>query len=261
MANKELRFNRILLKLSGEALGDKDGNGISAAAVASIIDEIIPLHTAGIQIAIVVGAGNLFRGQENLVPPAVKNKKDILTSIAVKGTSTHGFGRATGDYMGMLATVMNALALQNQFEHKGIHTRMQSAITMQEVCEPFILRRAIRHLEKNRIVIFGAGTGHPFFTTDTAAALRAIEIGADVIIKATKVDGIYDSDPKTNPLAQRFETISYMDVIERGLKVMDATAISLCMDNALPIIIFDFFQNGNLVKIINGEKIGSFVGG
>jgi uridylate kinase len=203
-----------------------------------LASEIREIHEKGVQIAIVLGGGNIFRG--------------------IKG-ATKGMDRASADYMGMLATVLNCLALQDALEHEGVNTRVQSAIEMQELAEPYIRRRAVRHLEKNRVVIFGGGTGNPYFTTDTTAALRAMEVGSEVVLKATKVDGIYDADPKENPKAQRFAQVSYIEVLQRGLKVMDSTAISLCMDNQLPIIVFDLNSHGALKKVVEGEAVGTLV--
>jgi uridylate kinase len=200
--------------------------------------EIKEIQKKGVQIGIVIGGGNIFRG--------------------IKG-ATKGMDRASADYMGMLATVLNCLALQDALEHEGVHTRVQSAIEMQELAEPYIRRRAIRHLEKNRVVIFGAGTGNPYFTTDTTAALRAMEVGSEVVLKATRVDGVYDADPYENPKAKRFEDVSYIEVLQRGLKVMDSTAISLCMDNQLPIIVFDLNQKGALEAVVDGKAIGTLV--
>jgi uridylate kinase len=233
-------YRRILLKLSGEALAGGQGYGIDPEVLTRIGDEVKGIVGLGVQVAIVIGGGNIFRG------------------IAA---SAGGMERATADYMGMLATVINALALQDALEKAGLQTRVQSAIEMRALCEPYIRRRAIRHLEKERVVIFAAGTGNPFFTTDTAAALRAVEIGAELILKATKVDGIYSADPIQNKGAQRLARVSYIDVLNRGLKVMDATAISLCMDNKLPIAIFDLSKRGNIRRIVNGEAVGSLVTG
>jgi len=233
------RYGRILLKLSGEALGGQTGGvSISAEAVQDMAQQIREVRELGVQVVVVVGGGNIFRG--------------------LKG-SERGIERATGDYMGMLATVINALALQDALEKIGVATRVQSAITMAQVAEPFIRRRAVRHLEKGRVVIFGGGTGNPYFSTDTAAALRANEIGAEVILKATKVDGIYDSDPKTNVKAKRFSQITYLEALQRQLKVMDSTAFSLCMDNKMPIIVFDLFRPHNLKRVVFGEKVGTLV--
>lgn len=237
-ASKRPRFSRILLKLSGESLGDARGMGISAHAVSHMAKQIFEVRALGVQVVIVVGGGNIFRGLAG---------------------SEHGIERATGDYMGMLATVINALALQDALEKLGCPTRVQSAIAMAQVAEPFIRRRAVRHMEKKRVVIFGGGTGNPYFSTDTAAALRANEIGAEVILKATKVDGIYDSDPKKNPGAKRFAEITYLDALQRQLKVMDSTAFSLCMDNKMPIIVFDFSKPHNLKRVVLGEKVGTLV--
>ena len=232
------KFSRILLKLSGEALGGESGVGISAEAVQSMAQQIREVRELGVQVVVVVGGGNIFRG---------------LTG------SKRGIERATGDYMGMLATIINSLALQDALEKLGCPTRVQSAIAMAQIAEQFIRRRAVRHLEKGRVVIFGGGTGNPYFSTDTAAALRANEIGAEVILKATKVDGIYDSDPKKNPTAKRFAQISYLDALQRRLQVMDSTAFSLCLDNKMPIIVFDFFKAHNLKRVVLGEKIGTLV--
>ena len=235
---KKPKFSRVLLKLSGESLGDSKGSGISPEAVHHMAKQVSEVRELGVQTVVVVGGGNIFRGLQG---------------------SEGGIERATGDYMGMLATVINALALQDALEKLGCPTRVMSAITMSQVAEPFIRRRAVRHMEKNRVVIFGGGTGNPYFSTDTAAALRANEIGAEVILKATKVDGIYDSDPKKNPHAKRFPEISYIDALQRQLKVMDSTAFSLCMDNKMPIIVFDFSKPHNLKKVVLGEKIGTLV--
>ena len=232
------KYGRILLKLSGEALGGESGVGISPEAVRDMARQIGEVREFGVQVVVVVGGGNIFRG--------------------LKG-SERGVERATGDYMGMLATVINALALQDALEKIGVATRVQSAITMAQVAEPFIRRRAVRHLEKGRVVIFGGGTGNPYFSTDTAAALRANEIGAEVILKATKVDGIYDSDPKLNPDAKRYAQIKYLDALQKQLKVMDSTAFSLCMDNKMPIIVFDLFRPHNLKRVVMGEKVGTLV--
>lgn len=232
------KYRRILLKLSGEALGGETGVSISAEAVQDMARQIREVRELGVQVVVVVGGGNIFRG--------------------LKG-SERGIERATGDYMGMLATVINALALQDALEKIGVATRVQSAISMAQVAEPFIRRRAVRHLEKGRVVIFGGGTGNPYFSTDTAAALRANEIGAEVILKATKVDGIYDSDPKVNSKAKRFAQITYLDALQRQLKVMDSTAFSLCMDNKMPIIVFDLFRPHNLKRVVSGEKVGTLV--
>ena len=223
-------FKRILLKLSGEALAASQGFGVDSSRIHEIAAELADLHSLEVQIAIVVGGGNFFR-----------------------------MDRVSADHMGMLATVINALALQDALEKQGVYTRVQSAIEMNQVAEPFIRRRAIRHLEKGRIVIFAGGTGNPYFSTDTAASLRAMEIKADAILKATKVDGIYDADPMLVKDAKKFNEITYMDVLKKGLKVMDATAISLCKENNLPIIIFNLNQRGNIRKVLTGEKIGSLV--
>jgi len=234
------KFKRILLKISGEAMMGEKGYGIDSTTADFIAQEIKGAVSEGVQIAVVVGGGNIFRGVE---------------------ASVQGMERTSADYMGMLATVINALALQNSLEKKGVPTRVQSAIEMKELAEPYIRRRAIRHLEKGRTVIFAAGTGNPYFTTDTAAALRAMEIGADAILKATKVDGIYSSDPVKDPKAKKYETVTYIDVLKKGLSVMDSAAISLCMDNHLPIIVFSLRGKGNIRKIIEGKKIGTLVKG
>jgi uridylate kinase len=234
------KYRRVLLKLSGEALGGESGVGISPESIHDVARQIGEVRELGVELVIVVGGGNIFRG---------------LTG------SERGIERATGDYMGMLATIINALALQDALEKNGVPTRVQSAISMAQVAEPFIRRRAVRHLEKGRVVIFGGGTGNPYFSTDTAAALRANEIGAEVILKTTKVDGIYDSDPKKNPKATRFECISYIDALQRQLKVMDSTAFSLCMDNKMPLIVFDLFKPHNLRRVVLGEHVGTIVTG
>ncbi|MCH2533192.1 MAG: UMP kinase [Bdellovibrionales bacterium] len=231
-------YKRVLLKLSGEALAGEQGHGIDVDVLSHVAKEVKAIHEQGVQIGIVIGGGNIFRGV---------------------AASAKGMDRASSDYMGMLATCINALALQDAFEHVKIQTRVQSAIDMAEIAEPYIRRRAIRHLEKNRVVIFGAGTGNPYFTTDTAAALRAMEINAEVILKATKVDGIYDKDPMQHADAVKFDELSYIEVLKQGLKVMDSTAISLCMDNKLPIITFNLKNEGNVAKVVNGEKIGTLV--
>ncbi len=233
-----LAYQRIVLKLSGESLQGPQGFGIHAETVVNVAREVKEVAALGVQIAIMVGGGNIFRGMRQ-------------KSLAID--------RATGDYMGMLATVINGMALQDALEKQGCFTRLMSAIEMHQVAEPFIRRRATRHLEKGRIVIFAGGTGNPYFSTDTAAALRAMEIKAQVILKATRVDGIYDADPEKVPGARMFERISYLDVIQKGLSVMDSTAISLCMDNQLPIIIFNLNVPGNIKRVVLGEKVGSTV--
>ena len=235
---EEYRYKRVLLKLSGEALAGDLGYGIDPKVVDSLADEIADVVHDGVQLAIVVGGGNIFRG--------------------VSG-ATDGMDRAQADYIGMLATVMNALALQDAFERHGIFSRVQSAINMQEVSEPYIRRRAIRHLEKGRVVILAAGTGNPYFTTDTTAALRACELDVDVLMKATKVDGVYDSDPVKNSDAKRYDRISYMEVLSQGLNVMDSTATSLCMDNKVPMIVFDLTVQGNIARALKGEDVGTTV--
>jgi uridylate kinase len=240
MKSQKSKFKRVLLKLSGEALmGDKNF-GIDQKVLQFIADELKKISRLQVEIAIVIGGGNIFRGLE---------------------ASAEGMERTSADYMGMLATVLNALAVQNALETNGMPSRVQSAIEMQELAEPYIRRRAVRHLEKGRFVIFAAGTGNPYFTTDTAAALRAVEIGADIIIKATNVDGVYSSDPVKNPRAKKYSEISYIDVLKKGLKVMDSTAISLCMDNNLPITVFSLMKKGNIKKVLEGKKIGTLVRG
>jgi uridylate kinase len=231
-------YKRVLLKLSGEALMGEQNYGIDPAVATQIAKDISEIQSMGVETAIVIGGGNIFRGV---------------------AASARGMDRATADYMGMLGTVINALALQDALEQQGVSTRVVTAIEMRAVAEPFIRRRAIRHLEKGRVVVFGGGTGNPYFSTDTAAALRAMEIRAEVILKGTKVDGIYDADPMLSPDATRFDRISYLQVLEHGLKVMDATAISLCMDNKLPIVVFNLRTPGNIKRAIAGEPIGSLV--
>ena len=232
------RYARVLLKLSGEALMGEQQFGIDPAVTNQIAKDIAEIQGLGVQVAVVIGGGNLFRGL---------------------AASAKGMDRATADYMGMLATVINGLAMQDALEHVGINTRVASAIEMRAVAEPFIRRRAVRHLEKGRVVVFAAGTGNPYFTTDTAAALRAMEMKADVILKGTKVDGIYTADPMLNPDATKYDNISYLQVLAKGLKVMDATAISLCMDNKLPIVVFNLRTRGNLRRVIMGEPVGTTV--
>lgn len=235
-----LRFNRVLLKLSGEALMGSAGYGIDPVVLESLARQIRDVRQLGVEFAIVVGGGNIFRGL---------------------AASAKGMDRAQADYMGMLATVMNSLALQDALERQGVFTRVMSAISMSEVAEPYIRRRATRHMEKGRVVILAAGTGNPYFTTDTTAALRALEIGADVVMKATKVDGVYDADPKKNPSAVRFDELTYIDVLNRGLQVMDSTAVSLCMDNKLPILVFNMEVEGNIERALKGEPVGTIVRG
>jgi len=234
----EAAYGRILLKLSGEALMGDKAFGIEEDVVAKIADELGEVHGLGVQTAVVIGGGNIIRGL---------------------AASHRGIERVTGDYMGMLATLINALALQDALEKRGVSTRVQTAIEMREVAEPFIRRRAIRHLEKGRLVIFAAGTGNPFFTTDTAAALRANEIHADVVLKATKVEGVYDADPEKDPAASLLPELTYQEVLERDLKVMDAAAISLCRDNGIPIVVFNLFEHGNIRRVVSGERVGSVV--
>ena len=238
MSEYPYTYKRVLLKLSGEALQGGQGYGIDPKVITQIATQIHEIVENGIELCITVGGGNIFRG---------------LAGAA------EGMDRAQADYIGMLATVMNALALQEGLERAGVYTRVQSAINMQEVAEPYIRRRAVRHLEKGRVVIFAGGTGNPYFTTDTTAALRACEVGAQAILKATQVDGIYDSDPRTNPAAKRFDTISYLDVISRELNVMDSTAITLCKDNGIPIIVFNLHAQGNIDRVLRGEPVGTVV--
>ncbi|MBM4140056.1 MAG: UMP kinase [Nitrospira sp.] len=237
---KGLKYKRILLKISGEAMMGDRKYGIDSSTVDYMAKEIKEALSKGVEVAIVIGGGNIFRGSE---------------------ASVEGIERASADYMGMLATIINALALQNSLEKHGVPTRVQSAIEMKELAEPYIRRKAIRHLEKGRAVIFAAGTGNPYFTTDTAAALRAIEIDADVILKATKVDGIYSSDPVKNPSAKKYSTVTYIDMLTKGLSVMDSTAITLCMENNIPILVFNLKGKGNIRKIIEGKKLGTLVRG
>lgn len=233
-----LLYKRVLLKLSGESLmGDKEF-GIDPSALDGFADQVLEAHKLGIQIGIVIGGGNIFRGVQ---------------------ASAHGIHKVSGDQMGMLATVINSIAFQNTLEDKGVHTRLQTAIKMEQIAEPFIRRRAIRHLEKGRVVIFGAGTGNPYFTTDTAAVLRAIEIEADLVVKGTRVNGVYDSDPEKNPDAKFFETITFKEVIEKDLRVMDHTAITLCHENHLPLKVINMNQKGNLIKMLKGEQIGTSI--
>ncbi|MEI7848044.1 MAG: UMP kinase [Chloroflexota bacterium] len=234
----ELKYKRILLKLSGEAMGGENGTGINISEAEAIAGRVKDVYEMGVEVAIVIGAGNLWRGTQGLV---------------------RGMDRATADYMGMLGTMMNALALMDALERAKVFTRVMSAIEMRAIAEPYIRRRAIRHLEKGRVVIFGAGTGNPFFTTDTAAALRATEIDADVVIKATKVDGVYDDDPKKNPNAVRFDELTYIDVLNRGLKVMDSTAITHCMEHSIPILVLNLWDKAALTSALYGEKIGTIV--
>lgn len=235
---KEPKFKRILLKLSGESLMGDQGFGIDAKVLNFFSEEVKQVHDIGVEVGIVIGGGNIYRGLS---------------------ASDQGIDRVTGDHMGMLATMINSLALQNAIEQKGIYTRLMAAIQMSQIAEPYIRRRAIRHLEKGRVLIFGAGTGHPYFSTDTAASLRAVEINADVIIKGTRVDGVYDSDPEKNPDAFRFENISYIDILKKNLRVMDLTAISLCQENNLPIVVFNMDVPGNLLKLVTGENIGTII--
>jgi len=238
--NMDLKYKRILLKVSGEALGGGQGYGIDPEVIRFIASEIEAVHALGVQVAVVVGGGNIFRG---------------LAATAA------GMDRAIADYMGMLATVLNGLALQDALEKRWVDTRVQSAIEVRQVAEPFIRRRAVRHLEKGRVVIFVGGTGNPYFSTDTAAALRAIEIGAEVVFKATKVDGVYTADPLTDATAQKFEELSYIEVLSKELKVMDSTAISLCMDNRFPIVVFNLHEQGRLKGLVLGERVGTIVKG
>lgn len=232
------KYKRVLLKLSGESLMGPKGYGIDHDVVREIAKEIKEIQALGVELAIVIGGGNIFRGVSE---------------------EAGGMDRASADYVGMLATIMNSMALQDSLEKQEVHTRVLSAIEIQKVVEPYIRRRATRHLEKKRVIILAAGTGNPFFSTDTAAALRAVEIKAEVILKATKVDGVYDSDPKKHKDAKRFSDLSYLDVLNRNLKVMDSTSISLCMDNKIPIIVFDLFKRGNMQRVILGEEIGTVI--
>jgi len=240
MAASDPHYRRILLKLSGEALAGNQGYGIDPGVIGKIAQEIKDVTDLGVQVALVIGGGNIFRGV---------------------AAASKGMDRASADYMGMLATVMNSLAMQDALEQVGILTRVLSAIEMREVAEPYIRRRAIRHLEKGRVVIFAAGTGNPYFTTDTAASLRAMEINADIILKATKVDGVYSADPKKDHDAVKYTTLTYLEVLKKGLQVMDATATSLCMDNDLPIMVFDLTVDGNIMRAVKGEDIGTIVKG
>ncbi len=240
MAGAQPKYRRILLKLSGEALAGGQGYGIDPEVISGIASEVKEVVDLGVQVALVIGGGNIFRGV---------------------AAASRGMDRSSADYMGMLATVMNSLAMQDALEKLGARTRVQSAIEMQEVAEPYIRRRAMRHLEKGRVVIFAAGTGNPFFTTDTAASLRAMEIGAEIILKATKVDGVYSADPFKDKDAVKYSTLTYLEVLKKGLQVMDATATSLCMDNNLPIIVFDLTRRGNIQKVVLGEDIGTIVKG
>lgn len=237
---EQSKYKRVLLKLSGEVLGGSQGYGIDPEVITGIALEIKDVVTSGVELALVIGGGNIFRGL---------------------AASSKGMDRASADYMGMLATMINALAMQDALEQIGVDTRVQSAIAMQAVAEPYIRRKAVRHLEKGRVVIFGAGTGNPYFTTDTAASLRAMEINAEVILKGTKVDGVYSADPKKDPAAVKYLTLSYLEVLKKGLAVMDATATSLCMDNNLPIIVFDVGVSGNVKRVVMGEEIGTMVKG
>ncbi len=232
------RYHRVLLKLSGEMLAGDAGFGFDSAIISRLADEVKSIRQLGVEVGLVIGGGNIFRGVQ---------------------ADSQGLDRVAGDYMGMLATAINALALQAALESRGMATRVLSAIEMRQIAEPYIRRRAVRHLEKGRVVVFACGTGNPYFTTDTAASLRAMEIGADVLIKGTKVDGVYDSDPKKNPSAKKYEVLSFMTVLQNRLKVMDAAAISLCMDNELPIVVFDVGVDGGLKKLVMGEPIGTLV--
>ncbi len=232
------KYKRVLLKLSGEALQGSGQFGINSDVIEYVSEEIRTLYSLGVETAIVIGGGNIFRGVSS---------------------SSKGMDRSTADYMGMLATVINALALQDFLERKGLPTRIQTALEIKQVAEPFIKRKAIRHLEKGRIVIFASGTGNPFFTTDTAATLRALQMGADIIMKATKVDGIYDKDPVKNKDASKFSELTYMEILKKGLKIMDATSISLCMEENIPIVVFDLFEKGSIERVIRGEKVGTIV--
>lgn len=238
MSSPSVRFKRIVLKLTGEALQGQKKFGIDPIVTRSVAKEIAEIAGLGVQVAVVIGGGNIFRGLQ---------------------ASDQGIDRATADYMGMLATVINAMALQDALEQSGVPTRVLSAIEMRQLTEPYIRRRAIRHLEKGRVVILAAGTGSPYFTTDTAAALRANEINADAVLKATKVDGVFEADPEKNPDAKRFDEIKYMEVVQKQLKVMDATAVTLCMENNIPIVVFNLLKSGSLKRVVTGEKIGTLV--
>ncbi|MBM4341153.1 MAG: UMP kinase [Deltaproteobacteria bacterium] len=237
---KKIPYKRILLKISGEVLTGEGGYGIDPSVILKIAGEIKEVKALGVEIAIVIGGGNIFRGV---------------------AASAKGMDRVSADHMGMLATILNGIALQDALEKMGVQTRLQTAIEMRELAEPFIRRRAVRHLEKGRVVIFAGGTGNPYFTTDTTASLRAMEIGAEAILKATKVDGVYDSDPMVNRKARKFDELTYLDVLKKQLKVMDATAISLCMDHQIPIIVFNLKKKGNIKRVILGEKVGTKVKG
>lgn len=234
----ELKYKRILLKLSGESLSGKTGFGIDVDEAESVASRIKEVSEMGVEVAVVIGGGNMWRGKQGI---------------------EHGMDRATADYMGMLATVMNGLTVMDALERAGVYTRVMSAIEMRAIAEPYIRRRAIRHLEKGRVIVFSAGTGNPYFSTDTAAALRATEIGADVVIKATKVDGVYDSDPKKNPDAKKFDRMTYIDFLNRRLTVMDSTAVTLCMENNLPILVLNFWDKNALIGALRGEAIGTLV--
>jgi uridylate kinase len=234
----KIKYKRVLLKLSGESLMGDKGFGIDHKVLEFFATEVKKVHDIGVQVGIVIGGGNIYRGLS---------------------AGDQGIDRVTGDQMGMLATVINSLALQNAIEHKGINTRLLSALHMEQIAEPYIRRRALRHLEKGRVIIFGAGTGHPYFSTDTAASLRAVEIGADVIIKGTRVDGVYDSDPEKNKDAFKFGNISYLDVLKKNLRVMDLTAVSLCQENNLPLVVFNMNYPDNLLKLVRGDNVGTIV--
>jgi len=234
----KLKYNRVLLKLSGESLMGSKGFGIDNKVIEFFADEIKKVHDIGVQLGLVIGGGNIYRGLS---------------------AGDQGIDRVTGDQMGMLATVINSLALQNAIEKKGIYSRLMSSIKMEEIAEPYIRRRALRHLEKGRIVVFGAGTGHPYFSTDTAASLRAVEIGADAIIKGTRVDGVYDSDPEKNPKAFKFDKITYLDILKKNLRIMDMTAVSLCQENNLPMVVFNMDIPDNLLKLVKGENVGTVI--
>jgi uridylate kinase len=238
MDSKKPRYHRILLKLSGEALGGSKDYGVDFEVVRKIAHQVRTVHEMGVQVALVVGGGNIFRGRE---------------------VAHQGFDRATGDYMGMLGTVINALALQDALEKLGLEARTMTAVTMNQVAEPYIRRRAVRHLEKGRVVILAGGNGNPYFTTDTTAALRAVELEAEVVMKATKVDGVYTADPVRDPTATKFQRLDYLEVLNRGIDVMDSTALTLCMDNGVPIVVFDMLKEGNLQRVVNGDAIGTLV--
>ena len=234
----QLKYKKILIKISGEILSGKKGFGIHSPTVSDLAKELVEVHCLKVRMALVVGGGNIFRGMSD---------------------EAEGMDRASSDYMGMLATCINALALQDAIEKQGVETRVQTALHISEVAEPYIRRKALRHLDKNRIVIFAAGTGNPYFTTDTAAALRAMEMGVDILLKATKVDGVYEEDPEKNKNSKKYDQLKYIDILNKGIKIMDSTAVSLCMDNQMPLITFNLKKKGNIVRIVKGEKLGTII--